>query len=183
MDIGAWQERLRAARDRSTRAPAGRGRVGDGDPAAATMRVALGADHGGFALKEALRRELVESGYDVVDCGTASADPVDYPDFAAAVARAVARGDCARGVVIDAAGLGSCMAANKVRGVRAATCHDEAAVRNSRLHNDANVLALGARAVHPGLARRLVRLWLATPFEGGRHQRRLDKIAALEAAP
>jgi ribose 5-phosphate isomerase B len=92
----------------------------------------------------------------------------------------VASGDCGFGIVIDAAGLGSCMAANKIPGVRAATCHDESTVRNSREHNDANVLVLGSRVVHPGLARRLVRVWLETPFAGGRHARRVEKIDALD---
>jgi len=181
MDVGAWQAALRAARALEARAPTGRRRVG-GAEATTAVRVALGADHGGFALKESLRADLAARGYAVVDCGTTNDAAVDYPDFAAAVARRVASGECRFGVVVDAAGLGSCIAANKIRGVRAAACHDEATVRNSRLHNDANVLALGARIVHPGLARRLVRLWLATAFEGGRHQRRIDKITALERA-
>ena len=178
MDVGAWQAQLRTARSAPRRTAAGRARVG-GSPAAA-LSVAIGADHGGFALKEMLRADLEAQGYAVTDCGTTSAAAVDYPDFAALVARAVASGRCARGIVVDAAGLGSCIAANKVRGIRAAACHDEMTVRNSRLHNDANVLALGARVVHPGLARRLARLWLATAFEGGRHQARIDKIVALE---
>jgi len=144
-------------------------------------RVAIGADHGGFALKEVLRRAIVEDlGWQVHDCGTHSEEAVDYPDFAAAVAREVASGRAARGIVVDAAGIGSTMAANKVAGVRCALCHDDATVKNSREHNDANVLALGARVVHRGAAVRLVRLFLTTEFAGGRHERRVKKIMALE---
>ena len=150
-------------------------------PGNAARRVALGSDHGGYALKEILARAIEdELGWQVVDVGTHSADAVDYPDFAAAVAREVASGRCARGVVMDAAGIGSTMAANKIHGVRCALCHDDATVINSREHNDANVLALGARIVNRGLATRLVRLFLVTPFGGGRHTRRVQKIMALE---
>lgn len=148
---------------------------------ASSLRVALGADHGGVVLKNVLRRALEELGVDVQDCGTHDKTPVDYPDIAVAVASRVASGDCRFGVVIDAAGLGSCMAANKVAGIRAATCHDESTTRNSREHNDANVLVLGARVVHPGHARRLLWLWLRTPFAGGRHAARVAKIGALDA--
>jgi len=175
MEIEALQRQLRAAR--RTRATPGRHRS---DSGAAPERIALGADHGGFALKESLKRHVASLGYDVLDLGTQGPEPVDYPDFALAVARAVASGTCARGIVVDGAGLGSCMVANKVRRVRAATCHDEATVRNSRAHNNANVLALGAGGLSVGYARRLVRLWLTTPFEGGRHARRVDKIDALD---
>ena len=148
---------------------------------AAPRRVAIGSDHGGFALKEILRRAIAEeTDWDVHDCGTHSADAVDYPDFAAAVAREVASGRCALGVVVDAAGIGSAMAANKVPGARCAVCHDDATVLNSREHNDANVLSLGARVVHRGTATRMVKLFLSTPFAGGRHERRVQKIMALE---
>jgi len=148
---------------------------------AAPHRVAIGSDHGGFALKEVLRRAIVEeTNWDVHDCGTHSADAVDYPDFAAAVAREVASGRCALGVVVDAAGIGSAMAANKVPGARCAVCHDDATVLNSREHNDANILSLGARVVHRGTATRMVKLFLSTPFAGGRHERRVQKIMALE---
>ena len=147
----------------------------------APRRVAIGSDHGGFALKEVLRRAIVEDlGWQVHDCGTHSEEAVDYPDFAAAVAREVASGRSARGIVVDAAGIGSTMAANKIAGVRCALCHDDATVKNAREHNDANVLALGAKVVHRGLATRLVRLFLTTPFGGGRHERRVQKIMALE---
>ncbi len=150
----------------------------------APRRVAIGADHGGFELKEVLRRYVAdELGWEVRDCGTHSTDAVDYPDFAAAVAREVAAGRCALGIVVDAAGIGSAMAANKVAGVRCAACHDDRTVTNSREHNDANVLSLGAHVVNRGLAQRLVRLFLTTPFAGGRHERRVQKIMALERGP
>jgi ribose 5-phosphate isomerase B len=144
-------------------------------------RVAIGADHGGLELKTHLAGFLVEElRYAVKDVGTHSKDAVDYPDIAAAVARAVQSGECFRGIVIDAAGIGSAIACNKFKGVRAANCHDVDSVRNSREHNDANVLSLGARFVNPGHARRLVRIWLATDFAGGRHAKRVQKISALE---
>jgi len=144
-------------------------------------RVAIGSDHGGFALKEVLKRYITEElGFTVQDLGTHSTDAVDYPDFAAAVAREVSGGRCARGIVVDAAGIGSTMAANKVPGVRCALCHDAATVLNAREHNDANCLALGAKVVNRGLASRMVRLFLTTPFGGGRHERRVRKIMALE---
>jgi len=150
-------------------------------PAEASRRVALGSDHGGYELKEVLKRAIEdELDWKVVDVGTHSKDAVDYPDYAAAAAREVAAGRCARGVIVDAAGIGSTMAANKIHGVRCALCHDDATVTNSREHNDANVLALGARVVNRGLATRLVRLFLGTPFGGGRHERRVRKIMALE---
>jgi len=144
-------------------------------------RVAIGSDHGGYALKEILKRAIAdELGWDVFDCGTHSTDAVDYPDFAAAVAREVAAGRAARGIVVDAAGIGSTMAANKIAGVRCALCHDDKTVLNSREHNDANVLALGANIVNRGAAVRLTRLFLTTGFAGGRHERRVRKIMALE---
>ena len=149
--------------------------------AGASRRVAIGSDHGGFALKQTLIAYLGdELKREVQDCGTHSTDAVDYPDFAAAVAREVASGRCGRGIVIDAAGVGSTMAANKIAGVRCALCHDDTTALNARQHNDANVMALGARIVNRGLAQRLVRLFLTTEFEGGRHERRVLKITALE---
>lgn len=148
------------------------------DPA---RTVAIGGDHGGFALKESLRKFLQgELGWAVIDVGTHSTEPVDYPDIARAVGEAVADGRAARGIVIDGAGIGSTMAANRVPGVRCALCHDVKTVLNSREHNDANVLALGAAVVNQGLARRMLELWLKTPFAGGRHSRRVDKIMELE---
>lgn len=142
--------------------------------------VCIGSDHGGYALKENLKVFLLDGGYEVHDVGTDSDAPVDYPDFAAAVARAVAGGAAWRGIMVDAAGIGSSMAANKVPGVRAALCYDRVTARNSREHNDANVLTLGARLHTFGEAREIVRVWLETEFGGGRHQRRVDKISALE---
>ena len=161
-----------ARADPATGAVAGRG--------ASSRRVALGADHGGFELKEQLKRQLQELGYSVIDCGTDSSESVDYPDFALAVARLVAEGRAWRGVLVDGAGIGSCMAANKVPGVRAAMCYDEATAVNSREHNDANVLTLGAGLIGPELGRRIVETWLRTASGGGRHARRVSKIMAIE---
>lgn len=143
-------------------------------------RVAIGADHGGYALKEDLKAYLGELGYPVIDCGTGSAEAVDYPDFAYAVARLVADGRAWRGIVVDGAGIGSCMAANKVPGIRAAMCYDHATAVNSREHNDANVLTLGGGLLGRALARDVVKIWLATEFGGGRHARRVDKIIDIE---
>ncbi len=143
--------------------------------------VAIGADHGGYPLKEELKAYLRTWGYVVLDQGTDSADAVDYPDFAEAVANAVVRGDAWRGIIIDSAGIGSAIAANKVPGARAALCYDRATARNSREHNDANVLSLGAKLISSDVAREILALWLETPFAGGRHQRRIDKIRAIEA--
>ncbi|MBD3347750.1 MAG: ribose 5-phosphate isomerase B [Candidatus Eisenbacteria bacterium] len=144
-------------------------------------RVAIGADHGGYQMKEMLREYLTEElGYTVVDVGTHGTESVDYPDFAVKVAEAVAGGDCGRGIMIDGAGIGSSMAANRIPGVLAACCHDIETVVNSREHNCANVLTLGAGVVGRGLARQMVRTWLSTPFAGGRHERRVRKILDLE---
>ena len=142
--------------------------------------VAIGADHGGFALKEILKSFLVENDYQVIDCGTHTKDSVDYPDIALAVAELVSSGKAWRGVIIDGAGIGSCMAANKVPGVRAALCYDYATAVNSREHNDANVLTLGAGLIGVSLAKQIVSTWLGTAFGGGRHARRVDKIIAIE---
>jgi ribose 5-phosphate isomerase B len=154
----------------------------DAAPAAARpgATVALGADHGGFALKEALKAFVAGLGYAVIDCGTHSADPVDYPDLAYAVARLVSTGEAWRGIIVDGAGIGSAMAANKVPGVRAALCYDHATAVNSREHNDANVLTLGAGLIGAALARQIAQTWLATEFGGGRHQKRVDKIIEIE---
>jgi len=146
----------------------------------AQQRVAIGADHGGYAMKEALKPHLQSLGYEVVDCGTHSTDAVDYPDIAYAVARLVADGKCANGVIVDGAGIGSCMAANKVPGIRAALCYDHATAVNSREHNHANVLTLGAGLIGTNLARQIVTDWLATPFGPGRHAKRVEKIMAIE---
>jgi ribose 5-phosphate isomerase B len=142
--------------------------------------VAIGADHSGYELKEALKGHLSELGYAVVDCGTDSTASVDYPDFAFAVARLVAQGHAWRGIVVDGAGIGSCMAANKVPGVRAAMCYDQATAVNSREHNDANVLTLGAGLIGPSLAQQIVKSWLETPTGGGRHARRVNMIMQIE---
>ena len=144
------------------------------------MRVALGADHAGFPLKEDLKGFLVEEGHDVLDRGTDSTEPVDYPAFCAAAARAVAAGEADRAIVLGGSGQGEQIAANKVLGIRAALCNDLYLARLSREHNDANVLALGARVVAPAYAREIVRVWLTTAFEGGRHVPRLEQIAEIE---
>ncbi len=141
--------------------------------------VAIGADHGGFPMKEMLKGEL-QSKYTVIDCGTNNTDSVDYPDFALAVAEQVANGRAWRGIMIDGAGIGSCMVANKVPGVRAALCYDYASAVNSREHNDANVLTLGAGLIGNALAKQIAETWLKTPFGGGRHGKRVDKIIAVE---
>jgi ribose 5-phosphate isomerase B len=143
--------------------------------------VALGADHGGYALKEQLKNYLREWGYTPLDLGTSSTDPVDYPDFAEVVANAVVRGEAWRGVVIDSAGIGSAIAANKVPGARAALCYDRASAKNSREHNDANILTLGAKMISEETAREVLATWLATNFAAGRHQKRIDKIRAIES--
>ena len=142
--------------------------------------VALAADHGGFELKETLKAFLVQQGYSVSDCGTDSPDSVDYPDFAFAAAQLVGQGRAWRAIVVDGAGIGSCMTANKVPGVRAAMCYDQATAINSREHNDANVLTLGAGLIGANLAQQIVKVWLETPFGGGRHARRVDKITGIE---
>jgi ribose 5-phosphate isomerase B len=142
-------------------------------------RVAIGADHGGYEMKEALKA-MLSADYEVVDCGAHSQAPVDYPDIAVAVARLVASGDVWRGIILDGAGIGSCMAANKIGGVRAAMCYDQATAVNSREHNNANVLTLGAGLIGPNLAKQIVATWLATEFGGGRHAGRVAKIDALD---
>ncbi len=142
--------------------------------------VAIGADHGGYDLKERLKARLQELGYEVLDCGTEGAESVDYPDFALAVAQLVAQGRAWRGILVDGAGIGSCMAANKVPGVRAALCYDAVTAVNSRAHNDANVLTLGAGMIGPELGRQIVETWLETPAGGGRHARRVKKIMEIE---
>lgn len=161
-------------------APAPSSRAISQSKASAQQRVALGADHGGFQLKETLKSHLQSLGYEVVDCGTTSTEPVDYPDFAYAVAQLVASGQCANGVVIDGAGIGSCMTANKVPGVRAAMCYDHATAVNSREHNHANVLTLGAGLIGANLAKQIVQTWLTTPYGSGRHAARVEKIKAIE---
>jgi ribose 5-phosphate isomerase B len=144
------------------------------------MRIAIGADHAGFALKQHLIETIVRMGHDLDDRGTHSEEPVDYPAICAEVGRLVAEKRADRGIVVGGSGQGEQMAANKIPGVRAALCNDLYTAELSRQHNDANVLALGGRIVALGLADEIVRLWLSTAFEGGRHQRRVDQIAAIE---
>jgi ribose 5-phosphate isomerase B len=146
----------------------------------AEQTVAVGADHGGFELKDRLVDLLGTLSFKVVDCGTNGPEAVDYPDIAFAVARLVADGRVRYGILVDGAGIGSCMAANKVPGVRAALCYDEATAMNSRQHNHANVLTLGAGLVGADLAARIVTKWLETPAAGGRHARRVEKIMDIE---
>jgi ribose 5-phosphate isomerase B len=148
--------------------------------AAAKKRIALGADHGGFEMKEQIKTLLADLGHDYQDFGTHSTDAVDYPDYAHLVARAVARRSGDLGIVVDGAGIGSCMTANKVPGVRAAMCYDEASARNSREHNGANVLTLGGKMISADRMREIVRAWLATELTEDRHRRRVEKIDAIE---
>lgn len=147
---------------------------------AVTLKVYLGSDHGGFEMKEQLKPYIESLGCSVVDFGTYSRDPVDYPDIAFLVADKVSQEEGALGIIIDGAGVGSAMTANKVPGVRAAGCYDSYCARNSREHNDANVLTLGARITGQGMAEQIVKVWLQTPFAGGRHSRRVDKIMTVE---
>jgi len=144
------------------------------------VRVAIGSDHAGFALKGHLADTLQSLGHDVVDLGTDSEAPVDYPPICADVGRAVVKGEADRGIVLGGSGQGEQIAANKVRGVRAALCNDLYTARMSREHNDANVLAIGGRIVAPELADEILTLWLTTPFEGGRHERRIAQIHEIE---
>jgi ribose 5-phosphate isomerase B len=144
------------------------------------VRIAIGSDHAGFDLKSELTTWLIEHGHEVLDLGTDSTAPVDYPPICAAVGRAVVAGQAERGIVLGGSGQGEQIAANKVPGVRAALCNDLYTARMSRLHNDANVLSMGGRIVAAGLAYEILELWLSTGFEGGRHQRRVDQITALE---
>ncbi len=145
------------------------------------MRIALGADHAGFALKTAVAKHLADAGHDVIDLGTDSEATTDYPPFCAAVGRAVVADRADVGIVMGGSGQGEAIAANKVRGVRAALCHDEYTARLARQHNDANVLGLGGRILGEGLAVAIVDEFLTTKFEGGRHARRVAQIADIEA--
>ena len=144
------------------------------------MRIAIGSDHAGFRLKEDVKAFLAELGHEVTDFGTDSEEPVDYPAYIAAAAHAVADGECERGIVMGGSGQGEQIAANKVPGVRAALCHDLYLAELSRRHNDANVLSMGGRVVASAYAREIVRVWLATGFDGGRHARRLEAIGSIE---
>jgi ribose 5-phosphate isomerase B len=149
-------------------------------PGEARGDIAVGADHGGYALKERIAADLREHGFSVRDVGTHSTESVDYPDFAEAVARLVADGSCRWGILVDGAGIGSAIAANKVPGIRAATCWDISSARNSREHNHANVLALGSGLLGEVLALQIVQAWLSTGWGEGRHAKRVDKITEIE---
>ncbi|HHV78810.1 MAG TPA: ribose 5-phosphate isomerase B [Firmicutes bacterium] len=144
------------------------------------MRIAIGSDHGGFELKQTILSFLHEMGTEAVDFGTYAPEPVDYPDIARSVALAVAKGEFDRGILLCGTGIGMCITANKVPGIRAALCHDVFSAKATRNHNDSNILCMGGRVIGPGLAREIVKTWLAQEFEGGRHKRRVDKIAAVE---
>ena len=142
--------------------------------------IAIACDHGAYALKEAVKAHLLEAGYEVKDFGTNSLDSCDYPDYAAPAAQCVASGECEKGIVLCTTGIGVSITANKVKGIRCALCSDLLSAEMTRRHNDSNVLALGAGIVGKNLALAIVDKWLTTPFEGGRHQRRIDKVMALE---
>ena len=158
--------------------------VVSGDKAAPTsITVVIGADHGGFRLKESLKPVIAELGFSVTDVGCASPEPVDYPVYAARVAEHVAAGSARFGVMVDGAGIGSAMVANKIAGVRAASCPDPTTAKSAREHNDANVLTLGGGLTGERLAAEIVRTFLATPFAGGRHQKRVAMIQALDREP
>lgn len=144
------------------------------------MKIVLGSDHAGFSLKETIKEHLSSQGYEIIDCGTDSEESVDYPDFGAKVAKTICDGVCEKGILVCGTGIGISIAANKLPGIRAAVCHDLFTAQASREHNDANILAMGARVIESSLALEMVDLWLSTPFSGGRHQRRIDKISALE---
>lgn len=145
------------------------------------MRIALGADHGGFDLKSALRRHLEGSGHPVIHLGTDSREPVDYPDYAERVALSVARGEAERGIMVCGSGVGACIAANKVPGARAGLCHDTYSARQGVEDDDMNILCLGARVIGPSLAVEIVNAWLAARFSNAeRHRRRLEKVISLE---
>lgn len=146
------------------------------------MKLVIASDHAGFALKQSLFRFLTNSGHEVRDMGTTSEASMDYPDTIAPAARAVAAGEAERGVVICGSGIGASITANKIKGIRAALCSDMYDAEYSRRHNDANIIALGARKMTEDKAMEILVKWLSTPFEGGRHQERLDKIRALEEA-
>ena len=142
--------------------------------------IAIGSDHGGFALKQEIMKHLEERKLEYIDFGTYSSDSCDYPQYGAAVGRAVASGSCERGMLICGTGIGISISANKIHGVRAALCGDCFSAEMTRRHNDANIVALGARVVGPGLALKIVDTFLDTPFEGGRHERRVQQMMALE---
>jgi len=141
------------------------------------MKIALGSDHGGFALKAIVTKELLHLGYEIEDVGCHSLESVDYPDYAHLVISGITGGNCAYGILICGSGIGMSIAANRNPQIRAALCHDEYTARMSREHNDANILCLGARVIGEGVALDLIKVWLSTPFAGGRHQQRLAKLS------
>ncbi len=144
------------------------------------MKISIACDHGAYELKERLKAHLTSQGHEVTDCGTNSTESCDYPDFGIAAAKLVVEGTCQRGVVLCTTGIGMSMAANKVRGVRCALCHETLSAEMTRRHNDANVLAMGAGVTGGNLAERILDVFLSTEFEGGRHQRRIDKMMEAE---
>ena len=144
------------------------------------MKISIGSDHAGFELKKTIAGWLSQQGHEIIDKGTFSLDSVDYPDFAQKVAKDVSEGLSERGIVVCGSGVGVSIAANKIKGIRAANCYNEEIAALSRAHNDANVLALGARFLNAEMALKITQVWLATEFEGGRHQRRVEKISQLE---
>jgi ribose 5-phosphate isomerase B len=144
------------------------------------LKIALGSDHGGFKLKEEIKKWLKEKNYNYEDYGTFSPESCDYPDIALTVAQAVASGECTDGIIVCGTGIGVSIVANKVAGIRAALCHDTFSAKASREHNNANILTLGERVIGKGLAFEIVEAWLSASFSGGRHQRRVDKIKAVE---
>jgi ribose 5-phosphate isomerase B len=150
------------------------------DAAAVGKTIAIGSDHGGFRLKERLKPVFAELKLTVIDVGVTEEKPADYPDIAEQVALRIVEGKAERGVIVDGAGIGSAMAANKIPGIRAALCYDRASARNSREHNNANVLTLGGRLLTESQAEEVLRTWLETPFAGGRHQARVQKISEIE---
>jgi len=144
------------------------------------LAVAIGSDHGGFLLKENLKEFLEEQNIDFTDFGSFSTEATDYPDIALKIAKSVASGDCEKGIIICGTGIGVCIAANKVRGIRAALCHDVFSAQMTRKHNNSNILTMGERVIGAGLAIEIVKTWLETEFEGGRHDRRIEKIGNIE---
>ena len=144
------------------------------------MKISMGCDHGGYLLKEHIKKYLTDKGHEIVDCGCHSLDSCDYPQFGAAAARAVADGSCWRGIVICTTGIGISISANKIKGIRCALCSEPLSAEMTRRHNNANVLSMGAGMVGPNMAERIADTFLATEFEGGRHQRRVDGISELE---
>jgi len=140
------------------------------------MKIAIGSDHGGFELKEKIRSLLIELGHDVRDLGCHSPDSVDYPIQGHKVAKSVASGQCERGILVCGTGIGMSIVANRIPGIRATLCHDLFTARMSREHNDSNILCMGGRVIGPDLAEEMVKVWLMTPFKGGRHSRRINMI-------